>query len=386
MTPLSLPIYHLPILVVDDNELNLATITESLKKHQFQNLYTACNGREALQKIEEVKPEIVILDIMMPEMDGYACCEQIRSHPHYNDLPILIQTGLNEPEARVKAFQHGATDFITKPVYPDEVHARVKVHLQNRTYLKSLRQYKERIESELESARQLQEGILPQPSEMKALQERQLDVASYFKPSSEIGGDFWGMKALFPQQTALWMVDFSGHGVAAALNAFRLQAYLQEYSSVEARPGEYLSHLNEKLLRIMMRGQFATMFYGIVDASSNTLFYSCACAPHPIVLRRDQQSSLIDGSGLPLGISLNRFDTGSLSFMPGETLILYSDAIIETPDANGRLLTESELMDLAEPQVGASAETIMNRILQRFEEHTGGMVSDDITLCVCKRI
>lgn len=386
MLSLSLPISHLPILVVDDNELNLATITENLRKRQFQNLHTAQNGKEALNKIEEIKPEIVILDIMMPEMDGYECCEHIRSHPHHSDLPILIQTGLDEPEARVKAFQHGATDFVTKPVYPEELYARVKVHLQNRTYLKNLRQYKERIESELESARKLQEAILPQQLEIEAMQQRQLDVASYFKPSSEIGGDFWGMKPLFPHQTAFWMVDFSGHGVAAALNAFRLQAYLQEHASCESRPGEYLSHLNDKLLRIMMRGQFATMFYGIVDASSNTLFYSCACAPHPILIGSGNQSTLIDGSGQPLGISLNIYQTETVPFMPGETLILYSDALTETPDHTGRYMTESELIDLVKTQEGASANAMMNRILERFVEHAGGMVSDDITLCVCKRL
>lgn len=376
---------HLPILIVDDNEMNRMVIIRALQRHNFQNIMAVDSAQKALDLLDEFKPELLILDIMMPEMDGYECCERIRCNPHYQDLPILVQTALSEPEARVKAFSCGATDFVSKPIFPDELYARVRVHLQNREYLKNLKRYKARIESELESARLLQQSILPQAGEIEKIQQSfSIEIAAHFEPSSEIGGDFWGVKQLSSQQVALWMVDLSGHGVAAAMNAFRLQAHLQEHSDYESLPGDYMSHLNDKLYRLLMRGQFATMFYGVVDAEDDKLHFACACSPHPIIVRATG-AELLDGSGLPLGIASNKYTFQSVNFRSGETLILYSDALLETPDSNGNFITENDLLTQIKAFDGDSANNILNRILQYYTNHTGGLITDDLTLSICKR-
>ncbi|MDE3060791.1 MAG: fused response regulator/phosphatase [Pseudomonadota bacterium] len=375
------------ILIVEDNEINRLFLEKALRAGGFNQLLSVASAEEALEKMNDFKPELIILDIMLPGMNGFECCETIRRQESYNDLPILIQTSMTEPELRVKAFAKGATDFVSKPVYPDELRARVMVHLEKRHSLKALQIYKARIETELEHARQLQQAILPSLEDITGIERQcQLDIDSYFHPSSEIGGDFWGMKNLFPHQAALWMVDFSGHGVAAALNAFRLQAHLKEYTTMAARPGEYLSHLNDKLLHLLLRGQFATMFYGIIDTQSNQLFYACACAPHPIILRSASgKAEQLDGSGVPLGIGLHLYYTQGIPFSPGDLLLLYSDAFIETPDANGTYISEKNIMALLEEHAGATAGTIRKKLLDYFCHHTGDALRDDLTLAICVR-
>jgi len=381
-------IYGAMILIVDDQEINRVFIEKTLKMRGYHNLHTATDGKEALELVHHLRPDLVILDILMPNMNGYECCAAIRAMHDYQDLPVLIQTTLNEPEERVTAFAKGATDFIGKPIYPDELCSRVAVQLERQLCIKNLKLYKERIAEELESACQLQLAILPKVHEIEAIEQQcALDIASHFQPSSEIGGDFWGIKNLFPSQTALWMVDLSGHGVASALNAFRLQAYLQEPTPLSARPGEYLSDLNDRLLKLLLRGQFATMFYGIVDSQSSRLFYACACNPHPLILRRKTgKVEMIDGSNKPLGIGMNLYETRFVSFGVGDTLLLYSDALIETPNERGQYIGEETLTRLLEEYPDASAAALKEIILDRLQRHAAKpILDDDLTLVVVRR-
>lgn len=382
-------IYAMPILIVDDNQVNCILIERALHTQGFTTLLSVSSAEEAFARLAAFNPQMVILDVMMPGgMDGFACCAALRAMPQYRDLPVLIQTAITEPEMRVKAFTMGATDFVSKPVYPDELCARVLAHLEKRHALQVLQRYKLRMDAELESARQLQQAILPSQMDREELARRcQFDVASFFEPSSEVGGDFWGMKSLFPHQTAFWLVDFSGHGVASALNAFRLQAYMKEFAPMAARPGEYLSHLNEKLLHLLLRGQFATMFYGIVDTQSNQLLYACACAPHPLILRAATgKAEQIDGTGNPLGIGLHTYTTHTIPFAPGDTLLLYSDVLTETANTLGETITEQSIMEQVASQPGASAAALCERVLSLLRTHAAGApLADDLTLAVIRR-
>ena len=119
--------YDALILIVDDEETSRIFLEKTLKKLGYTNLHTAENGQEALTLIEHLKPDLVILDVVMPIMDGYDCCKHIRAMAYYKELPVLIQTALSTPEERVKAFACGTSDFVSKPVYPDELCARVSV-------------------------------------------------------------------------------------------------------------------------------------------------------------------------------------------------------------------------------------------------------------------
>ncbi|MFM9890694.1 MAG: PP2C family protein-serine/threonine phosphatase, partial [Rickettsiales bacterium] len=326
-----------PILIVEDNEISSIFLQKTLQQCGFTKLTMVSSAEEALTTLETLRPELVILDLMLPGMDGFECCSKIRAQSRFRDLPVLVQTAITEPELRVKAFQHGATDFISKPVYPQELVARVMVHLEKRHVTKILTQYRDRTARELESARLLQQSILPGRREIENIHEFcGLDVAAHYQPSSEIGGDFWGMKRLFPHQAAFWLVDFAGHGVASALNAFRLDAYLKEHSLIASRPGDYMALLNEKLLQLLQRGQFATMFYGIVDTQSDRLYYACACTPHPVIVRAETgHAQILNGCGNPMGIGIHAYATQETTFMPGDSLFFYSDALIETPNAAG---------------------------------------------------
>lgn len=375
------------ILIVDDSETNCLFLEKVLRTRGFLNIRSASSGEEALENYDIFAPDLVILDVIMPGMDGFACARAIRQRGVGGDVPILVQTVLSEPHLRFKAFEEGASDFISKPVYPDELTARIRVHLERSAYLKDLERYKERVDEELESARNLQLSILPSAREMKeALANQRVDIAFFYSPSSSVGGDFWGMKPLSERQIALWIVDFSGHGVAAALNAFRLHAYIREHSQKAASPGKYLTLLNEKLLHLLQPGQFATMFYAVVDSASGTLRYAGAGSPHPLLIRaRTHRGETIDASGLPLGIAAHRYATKTLPFHAQDTLMLYSDALIESPRVkDASCFTEDQLLALMATHEGQSAQQQLKRIVSAFQRATSSSVQDDLTLCLCR--
>jgi sigma-B regulation protein RsbU (phosphoserine phosphatase) len=379
-------IYGSRILIVDDVALNQMMIEKLLRGHGFYNIAVAGDGQQALDMAKLSPPDIIILDIVMPVMDGFECCRQFRALPRHRDTPILVQTMLTEPDKRLKAFSVGATDIVSKPIDPDELYARVRVHLEKQRYLTELQNYYERTSMELDNARALQSAILPDAHDIATIKQRHsLDVAAHFQPSSEIGGDFWGMKKLFPHQVAFWIVDVSDHGISAALNAFRLQAYLKEYSPHTSNPGEYLTQLNEKLLELLLIGQFATMFYGIIDTQGHRLIYASAGSPHPLILRQATgKVEMVDATGLPLGLSIHHYLTQEVAFTPGDQLLLYSDALTETRDASGDFLEEAYWQQMWEAQGAGTASSLIDALVADFNRHTGGKLTDDLTLCAVK--
>lgn len=374
------------ILIVDDDPVSRKFICKTLLHHGFSNVYAVDNAVKALAHMENSLPDMVILDISMPGMNGLECCATIRKIPHGRMLPVLMLTALTDEIMRVKAFHAGATDFVSKPLHAEELYARVRVHLLNQLIIKQLCIYKERLQIELDGAKDLQRAILPTQSELKRFEDDcGLEISSYLKSSSEIGGDFWGIKKIFPHQSAFWIADFSGHGVAAAMNAFRLQTYLHEHSELMTRPGEYLSHLNEKLLIHLLRGHFATMLYGIIDMRGNQLHYATGCNPHPLVLRHDGTVEKIEGSGMPLGIQIQYYDTHSIPFEIGDTIVLYSDALIESRTTEGHFINDADLMELLNGCQNLSACDLKNRILTYFYERVKTAINDDLTLCIINR-
>jgi len=122
------------ILIVEDEPINLLIILETLGDYGF-DLATAQNGEEALRKVREECPDLILLDVVMPGQDGFAVCARLKSDPATRDIPIIFLTGLTDTEQKLKAFQLGGVDYITKPFASREVLARVVLHLdQHRLY------------------------------------------------------------------------------------------------------------------------------------------------------------------------------------------------------------------------------------------------------------
>lgn len=125
------------ILVVDDTPANLSLLLDALTEAGYEIL-VAESGRSALALLDHTTPDLVLLDLVMPGMDGIATCMRLKERAECRDVPVLFMTAVDEPDQKVRAFEAGAFDYITKPAYPPEVLARVAAHLQIRALQKSL--------------------------------------------------------------------------------------------------------------------------------------------------------------------------------------------------------------------------------------------------------
>lgn len=374
------------ILIVEDDFLGLTVLKEVFKKYGFEHIEEAADGEEALKKVKSFRPDLIILDVIMPKMDGVECCKRIRSdpNPQIANVPILFQTALDGAANKTRFFGAGATDYITKPVDWHEIIARSTVHLERNVMTRHLLDFKVRVAHELETARATQRVLIPNDKTIMEMEnDYNLQICHHYQPCSEVGGDFWGMKSLSNDELAIYSVDFSGHGVNAALNAFRLHALMQATIDTSHVPGAYLTHINAILAPLLPTGQFATMFYGIINSKKRIFSYSSAAAPPPVIFhRRNRSFQTLSAGGTLLGIfKESTFDTSKVEFGAGDFLFLYSDALIETRNEEGYMLPIERWVETIQQNLrGNGCREAFSALLADFNTHCVPSLSDDLTL------
>lgn len=378
------------LLVVDDVPVNCELIASYLELAGFSAIETAADGVEALEKIGEFGPDLLLLDLSMPRMDGYEVCRRLRADATNSDLPILVETALDEPGQRAAAFKAGATDLVTKPINRDELIARVRIHLERRLLIGKLLRYHDRLEGELATARQMQAAMLPSRKRIGRIEEEYgLRISAHFEPSDELGGDFWGMRRLSRNRLGVFVVDFTGHGVTAAMNTFRLQSLMGDRWDHADNPAAFLEVLNAALVPLLPSNQFATMLYAVVDVAEGQLTFSAAAATDPF-LGRNGSCDLVrgDGQGLPLGISLNAsYDNRSLAFAPGNLLFLYSDALLDPSESDTETLTEERLARTVGCAFAAADQrSPLAAIIDDYRSRNQDGPSDDVTAILLESI
>lgn len=251
-----------------------------------------------------------------------------------------------------------------------------------------LQSYKQRLDDDLEAARISQLRLLPKAGLLACIgNEAGVRLSYYFEPTSELGGDIWGALSLGDGRFALYLADFSGHGVAAALNTFRLTTLIQEHRERRAEPAAYLEILNERLKEILPSGQYATMLYGIVDAKAGSFVYAAAASPRPLVV--DLATGAVEageGRGLPLGAVLGaKFMERELPIRPGSMIVLASDALLESLDMDGKSLGKDGVADLVrDVALDKGSETNAEALLAPFLAKVARPLKDDLTLVACR--
>lgn len=384
-TPIS--INDCRVLIIDDNEHSRRLIGSILTAADIPVHEFAGDGLEGLAKVNSFEPDIIVLDIMMPRMDGLEFLGHIRRNPNWGTIPVLVQTAMGSPEDRNRIYRAGATDMLTKPISAGELITRVRTHLENRMLARSY-QNRLRLEAEINAARQMQEALLPPSAFLEEIRLRtSIRIDSCFETSSELGGDYWGVHNLADDQLGIFTVDFSGHGVSAALNTFRLHAVMSNLRPHADDPAAYLAVLNNQLKPLLPRGQFATMFYGIIDVRENSLVYSAAGAPFPLIGREgsaDIESH--DAGGLPLAMKKDAaYENRHVDFPPGSFLFLYSDALIETAVTDGVVLDEDAIKTLLRESLEPPETPALKHLTGRFHEMMTGSLNDDLTMVLARR-
>ncbi|MBQ9090542.1 MAG: SpoIIE family protein phosphatase [Alphaproteobacteria bacterium] len=369
------------VLIIEDDESNQALIAGLLAQLGIIQISVAKDGIEGLNKVLSFEPDLIILDITMPKLDGFEVLNRLKSVSSTRSIPVLIQTASDTREARDKTFKAGASDFITKPVNPLEFFARVRTHLEHRLLVKRLEMRLKQIQTELTTAQNMQLGLLPCPATIQDIRKRYgFNIVPFFEPSDKLGGDFWQVIQLPQNKLGIYLCDFSGHGLATALNTFRLHTLIFQMQINVEKPSDFLDILNIQLCKLLQRGQFATFFFGILDPQNQTLTYAGAGSPPPFIWNQKRLTAL-NTKGLPLGISEKAVYTNhTVSFKTGHCLFMYSDAFTETLNVKEDRLGQKGLATIVKQALKQSdLKETMRLIVQDFFHFAPPPPQDDVS-------
>ena len=375
-------IYSLPILIADDDIFMRKLLGEILTKVGYNNLNYAENGVEVMEKIKTSRPACILLDIEMPEMNGFEVLKEIRSNPATIDLPVIVITGHDEREVRNEILRAGASNLISKPIDNVILLERITYLIERKLILNKLSEYYDRLSSELAYAAEMQRDIMPTLKEQKKIEGKYgVSLASHFRPSSELGGDAWFLQEIDDDKFGIMFVDFSGHGVSAALNTFRMQSIISRLDPSLSSPAKYLEIINQEISKILSVEQYCTSLYMVVDTKKSKIKYAGAGAPPPIY----GQISAIDtfqgdASGLPMGINADvKYKDLEINFPKGSFIFLYSDALYETELADNKTLEISGVVDLVQTYKHRNSSQALENIILYFDEKVSEPLPDDLT-------
>lgn len=380
------------ILIVDDQPLNLQIAELYLHDEGFINIATTTSGYDTLTYLETHRPDLILLDVLMPNMDGFAVCKHIKTNPKTADIPVVFLTGLTDASSRTLGYQLGGVDYVHKPIDKAELIARTYVHLQNGMLLRSLQRYSDALAEDISKARRLQQSLLPSTPVINEVEKAySLSITHEMRTCDDLAGDFWQLFAIDAEQVGFIVIDVSGHGVVAALNSVRIHAVLIELKPLLADPQQFAIALNQRLVRLFSADTFATFTYGILNTRTGVLQYVCGGAPAPLVVPHAVSDSLtiLTGNALPLGITADYTPTVQTTRVePGDTLLMYSDALSEALHADGaRWLEQGVQRTLATLRMESTfTHNPARALLNAFTATAQRPLADDLTIISLTRL
>ncbi len=376
------------ILVADDDKSTRILLRLILQKEGFQVVEVE-NGQDCLTAWKQHQPDMILLDAMMPVMDGFGCCQainQIQAQKQDLGIPILMITGLNDKESVDRAFAVGATDYITKPIHPPVLRQRLTRMLKAARAEAALRESEAKLlqqnlllQSELNQAADYVRSLLPKPL------KKQIKIEQHFAPSAQLGGDIFDYYWLDNNHLMVYLVDVAGHGVKSALLSISILNLLRTqslYNTNFYEPWTVLTELN-RIFQISDRGDnYFTIWYGVIGLDERKLIY--ASAGHPPGIFIDCQTNSVkylDNDNIPIGMLENyNFEQDICEIAPGDNLYILSDGVYEVPQANGKLWGFNALVELIE-KYQHDSDFNLKEIWQYIQkQHKDQILDDDFSL------
>jgi serine phosphatase RsbU (regulator of sigma subunit) len=377
------------VLIVDDLEVNRELLARRVSR-QGHAVGFAANGREALAALREAPWDLVLLDITMPELDGYQTLQAIKDDAALAGLPVIMVSAIEETDSVVRCIELGADDYLTKPFNPVVLRARVESSL-NKKRLADQRQATLRaLAREMEIGQRIQRGFLPETLP----QPRGWQLAAHCVPARHVGGDFYDALQLADGRLALAIADVCDKGVGAALYMALFRSLLRA-SLLHAPAGDAaewmlaraVSFTNDYIADEHGRDHmFASLFIGVLDPASGRLHYVNAGHEAPVVRRCDSATlHRLEPQGAVLGlVSGARHPVGAVDLDPGDCLLAYTDGVTEAEGDAGPFGEPAMLDVVAQGTDGAAV--LVDALVERLAAYTGAHPAhDDITLLALQR-
>jgi serine phosphatase RsbU (regulator of sigma subunit) len=386
------------ILVVDDNEMNRDMLSRRLQRRGHY-VETAENGQQALDCVAAGETDLVLLDVMMPVLNGYETLERLQADPDLCHIPVVMISAVDEMESIVRCIQAGAADYLPKPFNATILHARVESCLARKRLHDQAQQHVESLEREMAIGRKIQAGFLP--AELPTAPG--WDLAASFCPARECAGDFYDAfwipgASASDGRIALVVADVCDKGVGAALFMALIRSLLRASAQWHAEADGALADPSAHLLKLVHTtndyvartheadSMFATVFVGALDPRTGALVYVNGGHEAPVLVRAGGARERLGPSGPAVGMMPEMsFETRSVTLAPGDALVAFTDGVTDAQDTEGAFFTEERLFSLLDPSA-SSASSQLEAILDALGTHTQNTDPfDDITILAVRR-
>lgn len=389
------------VLIVEDSPVIRVLVKAYLRAGGYL-VREAVDGLEGLESCLESAPDLALLDIMMPKIDGFSLCARIQNNPDLSHIPVIMLSARDDTESKIRSFELGAVDYITKPVNQGELLARIQTHLTISRLTRSLQEanrdllyHQQQLLQGLYAAADLQKSLLPKHvPDCKGLQ-----FVSYFNPCEEVGGDIYNIQRLNSEYLACYILDVSGHGFPAAMmTALVTQAMSGKFSTVSGNdstadkaveimsPDRVMWELNREF-PLERFNLYLTMIYILFNTSDFSFRYCCAGHPPLMQISATGKLDLLDTGGAPVGMG-GTWQEGHGRLEPGDRLFLYTDGFTEYCNSAGDMFGQQGLAAAMESSRKLNLQAAVQNIIgdvKQFGGREGVDGDDDMTLLAVER-
>lgn len=373
------------ILIVDDTPANLSLLSQMLTNHSY-SVRLANNGARALESARLLPPDLILLDIRMPGMDGFELCARLKGDPLTQRVPVIFISALDDVQDKVRGFQAGGIDYITKPFQLEEVLVRTETHLAMRSLQRQLEEANRKMENEMLLAGKMQANFLP--SRLPSPPGWQLAAA--LKPARETSGDFYNVFPLTDGRLALLIADVVDKGVAAALFMAYCCSLLRTYADeFPDQPSQVMAQVNHRILADTTSNQFVTLFYAVLQPASGRLSYCNAGHPPPLLFSTGAAAAprRLLRTGIPLGIEDGAsWQAAAVQIKPGDLLLAYTDGLTEATNKQDELFGERRVRQVVMGCLGKPLAEVQRALIVAAQSFVGNThPEDDIALLLAFR-
>jgi sigma-B regulation protein RsbU (phosphoserine phosphatase) len=378
------------ILVVDDDAISRKILARTLSSAGY-DCCEADNGLEGLNLIQSEHPALLLLDFDMPGLDGAEVLKRLRANddPAVAQIPAIMLTGHGGEESEVLCLKAGADDFVTKPINIAVLHARIETQLRLRFMREQLKQQNDELEAgrrnrerDLAAARLTQQSLIPQkPPRLPGWQ-----VATYYRPVIQVGGDIYGWLRMTDGRTLFWIADAAGHGASAALLTTLAKLLFHHGNAEHDAPVAIMQAVNNDFRSIFGARSFMTAMCVALDPKTGRASVVGAGHPPLLVLRHGGSRELISSCAPPLGLAeRSQFVRSIVNLGPGDAFILYTDGLYGGANGDKSRLTPAQFAEKLDPSA-PSAEALLTQMLKTTgPAEENGSLPDDMAAIVIRR-
>jgi phosphoserine phosphatase RsbU/P len=382
------------ILVVDDNDDNRYTLTLYLDLEGYSKVETAQDGEEAIARLEVDGFDLVLLDVMMPKVDGYQVLTWIKGQARLRDLPVIMISALNEMSSVVRCIELGAVDYLPKPFNPTLLKARLGATLEKKRLRDEIDEHLARLEEELNAARKLQMSMVPQSFPAPSA-DFPIDLHASMEPAREVGGDLYDFFMTEDGKLCFLVGDVSGKGMPAALFMARAKSLIRiatdlmrSANGTSAPPADIIARVNRELCQDNGDMMFVTLFFAMLAPATGEVEFCNAGHNPPYHLNGQGAVAIEGGKGIILGVNPKAvYATGRLSLATGEGIYVFTDGVTEANNTAEELFGEPRLETALRAAAASGSAEIVKSVAEAVRGFVGNALPfDDITMLAIRRL